>query len=436
METTSMLLLCALYAPIAIVMALWVWRPPSRRASAGILLATAWCLVALLGVNVLAIRAGWWRFARADLGLFGVPIEMQVGWALLWGMIPPLVAPRARIATSAVALIAFDLACMPLLAPALELERPWLIGEALAVAIALVPALLMFRWTRDDTHLAARAALLCITFASLMFVALPSVILSRTGGSWAAIAARPDWLTSLALQTLAIPAALGVSALQEFVVRGGGTPLPFDAPKRLVSSGAYAYVANPMQLANSLLLFGVGALVASWWMAAAAMMSVTFAAGFASWYEESELERRFGGAWREYRAHVRDWFPRWRPYVPDERRAVLYVSETCGKCQQVSRWFRARDAVALTITPAEHHPTRDLERITYDPGDGTGEVQGIHAVARALEHINFAYAMLAMIARLPVLSTVIQAFLDASGAGPQRIARCELPRELSTTTGA
>jgi protein-S-isoprenylcysteine O-methyltransferase Ste14 len=420
------MLTLALSAPIGLAFALWMASPPPPRARAGILFATIWSLVSLLGVNTLAMRMGWWAFPHTDLGLFGVPLEMHLGWAVLWGAIPALASPRARPVYIVAALVAVDLVTMPRLAPALVLGPLWMYGEGSALLATLLPAWLLFRWTRDDTHLAARVALLCASFASIMLIVLPDIILAHTGGSWRVIAERREWLTSLALQLLAIPAALGVSAVQEFAVRGGGTPVPFDAPKRLVTSGAYAYVANPMQLGNSLLLVGVGGLLASWWVAAAGAMSIVYSAGLAAWDEGGDLERRFGAPWRDYRAHVRAWIPRWRPYVPDDRHAVLYVSETCGKCQQVARWFRARGTVALAITPAEHHPSRDLERITYDPGDGTPEVQGIHAVARALEHINFAYAMVAMIARLPVLSTVIQALLDASGAGPQRIVRCEL----------
>jgi len=340
MDRYSILLTSALYAPIALVVALWIWRPPSARARAGIVFATAWAMVALLGVNALATRVGWWTFPHPELGIFGVPIEMHIGWALLWGAIPMLAMPRApaparpfaALAVAVAALVAFDVVCMPLLDPALVLGPGWLIGEAVAVAIALVPALLLFRWTRDDTHLAARVTLLCATFSTLMLVVLPTVILTHTGGTWRVIAERPDWLTSLAVQLLAIPAALGVSAVQEFAVRGGGTPVPFDAPTRLVTSGAYAYVANPMQLGNSLLLVGVGGLLASWWVTAAGAMSIVYSAGLAAWDEGGDLERRFGAPWRDYRAHVRAWIPRWRPYVPDDRHAVLYVSETCGKC--------------------------------------------------------------------------------------------------------
>lgn len=36
--------------------------------------------------------------------------------------------------------------------------------------------------------------------------------------------------------------------------RGGGTPVPCDPPKRLVSTGPYAYIGNPMQTAMALIL--------------------------------------------------------------------------------------------------------------------------------------------------------------------------------------
>jgi protein-S-isoprenylcysteine O-methyltransferase Ste14 len=259
-----------------------------------------------------------------------------------------------------------------------------------------------------------------------MFGILPTVILRETGGSWAMITARPFWTTSLLLQVLAIPAAFGMSAVQEFATRGGGTPVPFDATRRLVTSGPYAFVANPMQLSNSLLLLGAGALLSSWWLAAAGVMSVIYSAGLAAWDERGDLGARFGEPWIEYRRAVRAWIPRWRPYATPGRRAVLYVAEECGKCSEVARWFAARAPVGLEIIAAERHPARDLWRITYDPGDGTGEEQGAAAVARALEHVNLAWATLGIIVRLPVLNFVIQAFVDASGGGPQRIERCEI----------
>ncbi len=77
----------------------------------------------------------------------------------------------------------------------------------------------------------------------------------------------------------------------------------------------------------------------------------------------------------------------------------------------------------MTFVAAEKHPTRDLWRITYDPGDGTPDEEGVAAIGRALEHINFAWAFAGMAMRLPLVSYVLQAIVDASGGGPQRIRR-------------
>ena len=46
---------------------------------------------------------------------------------------------------------------------------------------------------------------------------------------------------------------MGLSALQEFALRGKGTPFPLDPPLKLVTTGPYAYVSNPMQTAQILL---------------------------------------------------------------------------------------------------------------------------------------------------------------------------------------
>ncbi|HEX7276574.1 MAG TPA: hypothetical protein VF244_04305, partial [Acidimicrobiales bacterium] len=237
----------ALYLPILVAVALALHRRPGdRRRCAAVLLATAWNLPALLIVNVVAIRAGWWTFAVSGGTLAGVPADLWIGWALLWGAVP-LLATVDRLAVAGAVLVAADLVLMPLGQPVVRLQSTWLVGEAVAVATCMVPGLLLGRWTARGDHLAARAALQVAAFTGLLIYVLPSLVFVVTGEDWGTLLARPRWHFVVAGLLVAPAAAMALQAVREFVA-GGGTPVPLDPPLRLVTAGPYAYVANPMQL--------------------------------------------------------------------------------------------------------------------------------------------------------------------------------------------
>jgi len=84
--------------------------------------------------------------------------------------------------------------------------------------------------------------------------------------------------------------------------------------------------------------------------------------------------------------------------------------------------------VSLDIVAAERHPRRSLTRITYDPGNDTGDVDGVAALGRALEHVHLGWAAMGMFVRLPCLCQALQLIADASGGGPRPVVRyCERP---------
>jgi len=231
------------------------------------------------------------------------------------------------------------------------------------------------------------------------------------------------WQLSLIAQALALPALVGLTAVQEFVVRGGGTPVPFDPPQRLVSSGVYAYIRNPMQLSAVVLLFLVGIVLRNAWLSAAGVMAHIYSVGLAGWDEGEDLRERFGADWTAYRHGVRGWAPRFRPWHATNRPpARLFVAEGCGMCREAGRWFEHRGARHLAIVPAETHPSRALTRITYEPGDGSRGATGVEAVARALEHLHLGWALLGCLLRLPVICQFAQLLTDASGGEPRKIA--------------
>jgi protein-S-isoprenylcysteine O-methyltransferase Ste14 len=455
MDRTTLIRFAALYGPLCATAVAWLVWPPTRRDRAAALLATAWNLPALLVVHLAAMKFGWWTYDATDATLAGFPIDLFIGWAVLWGALPALAARRLPMAVIAMAAVALDVVAMPQLSPAVKLGDMWLVGEAVAIVICLVPAQLLAGWTRRDVRVRHRAFLQVIAFGGIALGVLPQIILQESGGSWLALLTRPRWMTALFLQGIVAVALLGVSAVQEFAVRGGGTPVPFDPPKRLVSSGPYAYVRNPMQLSAAMVLIGWGAMLGSWWVVAAGAMAVVYGAGFAAGDERADLERRLGAAWRVYARRVRPWLPRWRPVDPDDiaadllalgsasdagdgpptARATLYVAEECGPCSEVRAWFARRSPVGLDIVAAEHHPSRCLTRITYDPGDGTGDSEGVAAMGRALEHVHLGWALLGMFVRLPGVRATIQLVTDASGGGPRRVVRyCERSEATALAT--
>jgi protein-S-isoprenylcysteine O-methyltransferase Ste14 len=94
-------------------------------------------------------------------------------------------------------------------------------------------------------------------------------------------------------------------------VRVKGTPVPFNPPPKLVTSGPYAHVRNPMLTGLFVLLFGLGVLLRS--ISLVSIFTPLFIL-FNVWelkaVEERELERRLGRDYVEYKKRVPMFIPR------------------------------------------------------------------------------------------------------------------------------
>jgi len=284
----------AIYIATLAMVALWVWRRPSRRFIAGAMLAAAWNVPVVLGLHLLALRWGWWNF-DAQGGLFlGMPVDLFAAWVALWSIVPAFAFPASHPFVPAAFALALDLVLMPIAAPVIQLGPYWLVGEALGVLVGVLPGQLLARWTAGDSHVRARAALQALAFSGLLLFVLPAIAIEGSGSPWINPSARPNWQLSLIVQLLAGVGLLGLTAVQEFAERGRGTPVPFDPPKTIVTTGIYSYVRNPMQLSAVLLLLILGAVLANWWVAASALVAHVYSAGLAGWDEDQDLRDRFG----------------------------------------------------------------------------------------------------------------------------------------------
>jgi protein-S-isoprenylcysteine O-methyltransferase Ste14 len=412
----------SVYLAVVLTGIVWAWRRPASRAMAGALLASLWNLPVVLALHLVAMRAGWWSFDAAGGLLLGMPVDLYLSWIWLWGTVPALAFPSAPLAAVIALGLATDVVLMPAAAPLLHLGSGWLVGETVWLAFGLLPGQLLARWTARDAQLIARAVLQVAAFSGLLLFVLPAMIIAGSTSTWRNPLTLPLWQLSLVAQLLALPAVIGLSAVQEFVTRGGGTPVPFDPPTTIVTTGVYAYVRNPMQLSAVVLLFVLGLVLRNAWVAAAGIMAHIYSAGLAGWDEEADLRARFGDEWIAYRRGVRAWIPRLRPWqAPDSPPARLFVAASCGMCTEVGGWFASRSVRGLVIVPAEMHPSRALRRVTYESGDGRDVVSGVAAIGRALEHIHVGWALPGMVMRLPIVRPLIQLLVDASGGEPRTL---------------
>jgi protein-S-isoprenylcysteine O-methyltransferase Ste14 len=129
-------------------------------------------------------------------------------------------------------------------------------------------------------------------------------------------------LRGVGVLLIAIGAVGLLDSFARFALQGFGTPAPFLPPTRLVVSGWYRHVRNPIYVAGFAAILGQGLLFDGarlLWYAAA------FAVGchlVVRLYEEPGLRKRFGRDYDAYCAHVPRWIPRIRPWFPEPERTA------------------------------------------------------------------------------------------------------------------
>lgn len=101
---------------------------------------------------------------------------------------------------------------------------------------------------------------------------------------------------------------------------GRGTLAPWSPTRRLVISGMYSYVRNPMISGVMIALLGESLIFHSanifvWLVVFFSVNHVYFIAS-----EEPGLARTFGGEYLKYKRNVPRWIPRLTPWNPEEKK--------------------------------------------------------------------------------------------------------------------
>jgi protein-S-isoprenylcysteine O-methyltransferase Ste14 len=100
--------------------------------------------------------------------------------------------------------------------------------------------------------------------------------------------------------------ALAAAGIRNF--SRSGTPFVSIKPTRaLVTTGIHGWTRNPIYLGMFLIYGGIGVAAQSPWILILALpLAITIRLGVVA-REEAYLERRFGDAYRDYKARVRRW---------------------------------------------------------------------------------------------------------------------------------
>ena len=114
----------------------------------------------------------------------------------------------------------------------------------------------------------------------------------------------------LAVPILVIGATVALGTIYSFI-RARGSPVPLNPPKKLLTTGLYSQIRNPMLLGWIIMLFGLGILLNS--ISLIFIFTPLFILVnilYLKTIEEKEMEKKFGEQYLKYKESVPMFIPR------------------------------------------------------------------------------------------------------------------------------
>lgn len=142
---------------------------------------------------------------------------------------------------------------------------------------------------------------------SVALVVIPFVLLDSFGNAYSL---KLGLSTAMGAGLFLLASVLGLASAFYMVRDGAGTPLPLDQTNKLVVSGPYRFVRNPMAVAG----ISQGLAIALIFQSVALLIYSLL--GALVWhlvvrpFEEADMVTRFGESYLEYRSKVACWIPK------------------------------------------------------------------------------------------------------------------------------
>jgi len=100
--------------------------------------------------------------------------------------------------------------------------------------------------------------------------------------------------------------AIDIAAMRT-LARHKTTIMPHRGSDHLVTDGPFSFTRNPIYVANTMLMIGVGLISGIFWFLPLAVIAAYVTQKLAIEREERHLDARFGKRYRDYRKKVRRW---------------------------------------------------------------------------------------------------------------------------------
>src|SRR6478735_12565303 len=162
---------------------------------------------------------------------------------------------------------------------------------------------------RQDGKGGAVRKTIAVLGSALFFAVAPSVLAGLIPWSITHWEFRPplfDLQATRAVGMLLIAAGLPglIDSFARFALQGLGTPAPIAPPQKLVVTGLYRYVRNPIYVAVVAIILGQAILFGDWRLIVYGALLWLFFHIVVVAYEEPTLEQTFGREYEAFRAAV------------------------------------------------------------------------------------------------------------------------------------
>ena len=251
-----------------------------RRLNWAIFFAALWVSLSLFVVNYISVKAGYWSFAPDESTNLLMPPDVFFVWIVLWGVIIPFLFKGQHLFLLSLFIFWTDILFMPILETygLLDLKEHWLIGELLLLVIVFLPAQYWVALFMKGKYAGRRSLFQVICMAILYGFIIPFCVAQYSPKD----IQFDGWNKPILLQFAFIILLPGLIAVVDLGQQGEGTPFPFDPTKKMVQTGVYAYIKNPIQWSLSLIFVPLAVFFHSYYLLSGTIVSIAYAISIAN----------------------------------------------------------------------------------------------------------------------------------------------------------